>query len=97
MQLTSDQVKKVAKLANLPISNGEENLYAEQLSKILDYIEDLNKADTSNIDPTYNVTGKINIQREDQIESSLSQEAATKNALVKDKGLYVTKGVFEEE
>ena len=57
MHLTSDQVKHVAKLANLPLSSEEEATYGEQLSKILDYIDQLNRADTSEVEATYNVSG----------------------------------------
>ncbi|MDO8638137.1 MAG: Asp-tRNA(Asn)/Glu-tRNA(Gln) amidotransferase subunit GatC [Candidatus Daviesbacteria bacterium] len=84
MKLTSDQVKTVAKLANLPLTANEENLYAEQLSKILDYIDQLDKANTSSVEPTFNVTGLSNVMRKDEAEKSLPKN-----------GPYKTKGVFE--
>ena len=102
-KLSSDQVKKVAALANIPLTPDEETTYTDQLSKILDYIETLNSVDTSQIEPTYNVTGLANIQAEDQVEESLSQDQALQNAPQKENGLpdgsqgyFVTKGVFEE-
>ncbi len=97
MKLTSDQVKKVAKLANLPLSNEEKEKYADQLSNILDYIEQLNKVDTSNVEPTFNVTGQANVMREDTTAPCLSQEEALSNAPKKKNGMFETKGVFEEE
>lgn len=97
MKLTLDQVKKVAKLANLPLSNEEEEKYADQLSNILDYIEQLNKVDTSNVEPTFNVTGQSNVMREDETSICLSQEEALLNAPKKKNGMFETKGVFEEE
>jgi aspartyl-tRNA(Asn)/glutamyl-tRNA(Gln) amidotransferase subunit C len=96
MHLTKDQVKKVAKLANLPISDGDEEKYSKQLSKILDYIDQLNKVDTKNIKPTYNVSGKNSVQATDVVESSLSQEETLQNTSHKRDGYFVTKGVFEE-
>lgn len=89
-------VKKVAKLANLPLTSDEENKYSEQISKILDYIDQLNSVDTSNIEPTYNVTGLVNIIRLDEPVINLSQEEAISNASQKKDGFVVTKGVFEE-
>lgn len=97
MKLTSDQVKKVAKLANLPLSNEEEEKYADQLSNILDYIEQLNKVDTSNVEPTFNVTVQANVMREDTTAGCLSQKEAILNAPKKKNGMFETKGVFEEE
>lgn len=89
-------VKKVAKLANLPLSEAEEEKYSDQLSKILDYIDQLDSVDTSGVEPTYNVSGLENVMAKDEIKESLSQDDATKNgAQVKD-GFFVTKGVFEE-
>ena len=97
MKLTSDQVKKVAKLASLPLSSEEEEKYVEQLSNILDYIEQLNKVDTSNIEPTFNVTGQSNVMREDTTTECLTQEEVLSNAPKKKDSMFETKGVFEEE
>jgi aspartyl-tRNA(Asn)/glutamyl-tRNA(Gln) amidotransferase subunit C len=97
MKLTTDQVKYVAKLANLPITSDEEELYAQQLSKILDYVDQLNSVDTSKVNPTFNVTGKESVWREDEVGESLSQEEALKNAPKAKNGFFVAKGVFESE
>ncbi len=97
MKLTKEQVKKVAKLANLPVTVEEEELYAEQLSGILDYIDLLNTVDTKNVMPTFNVMPEKNVMREDISSESLSQEDAVKNAPHAKDGYFVTKGVFSEE
>ncbi len=97
MQLTRDQVKHVAKLANLPLTQEEEEKYSEQLSKILDYVEMLDKADTSKVEPTFNVTGQSNVMREDTTTPSMSQEEALMNGPKKKDSMFETKGVFEEE
>lgn len=96
MKLTKDQVRKVAKLANLPISANEEEKYAAQLSKILDYIEQLKKVDTQKVEPTYNVSGLSNVTSPDIPQPSLSQEAALADSSNNREGYFVTKGVFEE-
>lgn len=97
MSLTKDQVKKVAKLANLPLSSEEEEKYTTQLSKILEYIEQLNKVNTENIEPTFNVSGKSNIESKDEVrDCALPQDEVLANASKKQDGFFVTKGVFEE-
>ena len=96
-KLSIDHVKKVAKLANLPLTSQEEEKYSEQLSRVLDYIEQLNQADTSEVEPTFNVTGLSNVMRKDEIVASLSQEESLSNASVKKNGFFITKGVFESE
>lgn len=96
MKLTADQVKKVAKLANLPLTPEEEEKYSEQLSKILDYVDQLDSVDTLSVEPTFNVTGLNNVMSEDETISSLSQEEALLNASKKKDGMFETKGVFDE-
>lgn len=96
MNLSKDQVNKVAKLANLQLTNDEEEKYASQLSAILEYFEKLNEVDTSSVEPTFNVTCLSNVMREDETEVGLSQEEALSNASKKQNGMFVTKGVFEE-
>lgn len=96
MKLTQDQVKKTAKLANLNLSEKEESLYFEQLSKILDYIDQLNQVDTFGVEPTCNVTDNSNVMRKDESEESLNQEEALSSAPEKKEEMFITKGVFNE-
>ena len=105
MKLPKDKVRHVAKLANLPLTDFEEVKYSEQLSKILDYIDQLNQVDTlqlrsgqaSIVEPIYNVSGQKNVMAKDEVTESISQEGATKNASNKKQGFIVTKGVFSDE
>ncbi|KKR81471.1 MAG: Aspartyl/glutamyl-tRNA(Asn/Gln) amidotransferase subunit C [Candidatus Daviesbacteria bacterium GW2011_GWA1_41_61] len=96
MKLNPQQVQKVAKLANIPVSEEEVEKYSDQLSKILDYIDQLNSVDTAGVEPTFNITGLSNVLRDDEVGESLSQEEALKNTSQKKEGFFVTKGVFEE-
>lgn len=91
-------VKKVAKLANLPLSPDEEEKYSVQLSKILEYIDKLNEVDTENVEPTYNVSGLSNVMRKDEVgDCEITQNEALQNAPQKKDGMFVTKGVFGDE
>jgi aspartyl-tRNA(Asn)/glutamyl-tRNA(Gln) amidotransferase subunit C len=97
MKLNNDQVKKVAKLANLPITEEETEKYSQQLSAILDYIDQLDKAPTQDVIPTYNVSGQINVIAPDVVRESLTQEESLQNATQKKDGFFITKGVFSDE
>lgn len=97
MALSKDQVKHVAKLANLPLTDQEEEKYSGQLSKILDYIDQLNQVDTSDVEPTFNVSGQSNVIREDTTSLCLSQQDSLSNTSQKKNGFFVTKGVFDEQ
>ncbi len=71
VKLTDEQVKHVAKLANLPITDDEVKKYGEQLSVILEYVDQLDKVDTSGVEPTFNVSGQSNIYHQDEEFASL--------------------------
>lgn len=90
-------VAKVAKLANLPLTPGEEKKYSEQLSKILDYVEQLNQVDTTDVGATYNISPNLNVMAKDEVRKSLSQKDAISNAANTKDGFIISKGVFNQE
>ncbi len=96
MKLTINQVKHAAKLANLPVSDTELEIYSEQLSEILDYVDQLNSVNTQDVEPTYNIARSANTMREDLTGQSLTQEESLQNASLAKKGYFVTQGVFNE-
>lgn len=89
-------VKHIAKLANLTISDDEVTKFESQLSQILTHIEKLNEVDTTNIKPTSQVTGLENILRDDNVIPSLSQDNALSNAKSQHNNLITVKGILEE-
>lgn len=88
-------VKKVAKLANLPLTAAEEKKFTGQLEETLKYIAELSEVDTKSVDPTSQVTGKTNELRDDAVQPTLAQEAALQNAPKKDKGFFKSKVTWE--
>lgn len=65
--LTRDDVLKLARLARLTITDEEVEKYRAELSEILKYVEQLQKADVDGLEPTNQVTGLKNVMREDKI------------------------------
>lgn len=90
-------IDHVSKLASLPIPEDQKRIFSNQLTKILDYIEKIEKADTKNIDPTFNVTPNTNVTRKDSAGACLTQDEALQNSKNIKNGQFVTKGVFESE
>jgi len=68
MKLTIDQAQHIADLARLELTESEKAKYAEELSAVLGFIEQLLAVDTDNIVPASQVTGLINIARKDEIK-----------------------------
>lgn len=83
-------IKKVAKLANLTLTPNEESEFDKQLNDIVGYIEKLNSVDTSDIDPTAQVTGLKNKRRNDDFaDDNLSQGDALSGSKKTYNGLFV--------
>jgi aspartyl/glutamyl-tRNA(Asn/Gln) amidotransferase C subunit len=94
--ISKDQVNHIAKLAQIPLKEGEDSMFAEIFSDTIEYINVLNELDTSNTLETYQVTGLVNVyQKGNENMATLSQEDALKNAAIVEKKLIGTKGVFE--
>jgi aspartyl-tRNA(Asn)/glutamyl-tRNA(Gln) amidotransferase subunit C len=64
--LSDSEVEHIAKLARLTVSEGEKEKLKKDLSAILGYIEKLNSADTSSVEPLYQTTGLVNATRTDE-------------------------------
>jgi len=73
-KISSDDVSKVAKLARLDIPDDRLELYANQLEKILDYVSQLEKINTTNVPPTTRAVEVINVLREDVVEESIIRD-----------------------
>lgn len=77
-------VKKVATLAHLEISDQEVALYTPQMAEIVKYVEQLNELDTENIDPMLGGLtdeGEATItDRDDMARPSFTQEEALNEA-----------------
>lgn len=95
-KLTRAEVKHIAQLAQLDLSEAELKKFQKQLSEILGYAERLNSLNTSKVKPTSQVTGLENVFRPDEPKSSLSQEKTLAGAKEEHHGFFKTKGIFEE-
>ena len=98
MSLTREEVKHIAKLARLELTEEEITRYQQELSLILEYIGQLSEVDTSGVEPTAQVAGLVNRFREDV---AVPADEATRERLLeaapKREGDYFkVKAVFEQ-
>ena len=80
MSLTRDEVKHIAELAKLALTDDEIDKMARQLSDILDYAARLNELDTEAIPPTASVIPNQNVMRADVVTPSLTRDQVLANA-----------------
>ncbi len=79
-RITTDQVKHVANLARLAITEEEAKDFKNQLDAIISFAEELNELDTDHVEPTSHVLDMKNVLREDKAIEGLPQEEVLKNA-----------------
>lgn len=80
MQLTPEDVKKVAVLARLEFSEGEIAVFTEQLGKIVTFVEQLSEVPTDGIEPLAHPLDLHSVLRPDSIQPGLSRDAALSNS-----------------
>lgn len=97
MQISKDDVKKIAALARLDIADNEVEKYQHHLEEILSYVQKLNELDTENVEPTYYVQDAKNVFRDDVVKPSLSQEDALKNAPEQSHGFFVVPKIISQD
>ena len=97
MTLSREQVRHVALLARLGLKDGEEDFYAEQLSRILEHIDRLSEVDTESIPPTAQVVEVRNVMRDDEPRPCLPQGIAIANAPEAEDGFFVVKPIQDGE
>ncbi len=83
-KISRAQVRNVAKLSRLELTESEVKEFSGQLSAILDYMEKMNKLDTDNVEPLAHCLPISNCFREDAVRESLGTEKTLANAPQRD-------------
>ena len=93
--ITEEEVRHVARLARLALSEEEVKKFQRQLEKILEYVAKLRELNLEGVEPTTHVIPVVNRLREDQGKESLSKEEALSNAPNTEKGHFRVPKVIE--
>lgn len=75
LMIDIDQVRKVANLARLQLTEAEQQQFTGQLNRILEYVQQLDELDTTDIAPTTRAIEVSNITRPDRLEVFAEREA----------------------
>ena len=80
MGISRDEVRHVARLAKLALTDDEEELMTNQLGSILEFIAKLEELDTTDVEPTYHAVEMSNVMRDDESRPSPPLDEVLKNA-----------------
>ena len=86
--ITIKDVEHVAKLARLELTDAEKELYTKKLGDVLQYVNQMNEVDTSNIEPMTQVVDFVNVMREDKVVYEQTKEELMKNAPEQENGFF---------
>ncbi len=99
MSVNDSQVKHIASLANIPVTQEESEKIAKAFTDTLVVVDQLKKAGAADTPTTHQVTGLKNVWREDVVkeEYSFSQKEALANAKVTHQGYFVVPYVLQNK
>jgi aspartyl-tRNA(Asn)/glutamyl-tRNA(Gln) amidotransferase subunit C len=95
MSITYDEIKKIAYLARIKITEKEVEVTLKKLSGILNLIEEMKKVDTTNISPMSHAQSVSQRLRDDVVSETNQREKLQKIAPEVSGGLYIVPQVIE--
>jgi aspartyl-tRNA(Asn)/glutamyl-tRNA(Gln) amidotransferase subunit C len=97
MKITKEVIEYVAHLGRLDLEPHEVDLYTDQLDRILDYMDKLNKLDTEGIETTSHAIPVECVMREDFVKDSLEIESSLQNAPDRKHNFFKVPPIIEVE
>lgn len=95
MKIDKDSIKKIAHLARLQFDESSAEKMSQDMSQILDWVEQLNELDTSGVAPLTTMSSEVNDMRDDKVGTHLDHEAGLKNAPKRDEDYFRVPKVLE--
>ena len=86
--ITIKDVEHVAKLARLELTEAEKEKFTEQLGAVLEYVNQMNEVDTSDVEPMAHAIDFCNVMREDKVVYEQTKEELMKNAPFEEDGFF---------
>ena len=94
MKLDQEQIKHIATLARLGLSNDDIEMFSIQLSEVLDNFDILKQIDTTNVQPVAQIISVRNVFRDDKVEESSSQSDILDNAPMKEDNCFKVQSIL---
>lgn len=86
--ITIKDVEHVAKLARLELTEEEKEKFTTQLGAVLEYVNQMNEVDTSDVEPMAHAIDFSNVMREDKVVYEQTKEELMKNAPYEENGFF---------
>lgn len=80
MKINTDTIDKIAHLARLEFNEEAKEQIKTDMNNLLDFVDQLNEINTSNIEPLIYISDEVNVLREDIVKHDITQVEALKNS-----------------
>ena len=95
MRLDSDDVRHLAALARVGMTDEEIEIMRDQMSNIMENFDVLNQVNTDDVEPTGHSVGLVSVMREDEVAESSTVEQVLANAPAQEDNFVRVRAVLE--
>lgn len=88
MEITDELVDHIANLARLEFQGEKKEAIKADMTKIIEFVDQLNEVDTDGVEPLIFMMDSINVLREDEVKETITQAQALSNATNKDSDYF---------
>lgn len=94
-EITIDDVLRLASLSKLKLDDDQLRRYRDEISAIVEYVDQLSEVDVAGLEPTNQVTGLVNVMRPDEEKVFITPAELLKNAPETENNLIKVRRVLE--
>ena len=95
-KVSNEDLEMVAVLSRLEVPEQDKEKHLRQLDSFLQYVDNLSKVDTDQVEPLAHVLPIHNVFREDEVRPSLDRELVLSNAPLKEDGYFKVPKILED-
>ncbi len=88
-------IEKVARLARIALTEEEKQRFGQQLEQVLAHMDQLNRLETSGVEPTSHAIPMVNVFKEDELKGSFPREEVLRNAPDQEEGYFKVPRIIE--
>jgi len=97
MEVTSEMIDRLARLAKLKFSEEEKKDLKTDLERMIEFVEKLKEVDTTGVEPLLHITDAVNVLREDEVSQTITKQEALLNAPLTDGNFFKVPKVIKKE
>jgi aspartyl-tRNA(Asn)/glutamyl-tRNA(Gln) amidotransferase subunit C len=97
MEITSEMIDRLARLARLEFSDEEKKELKVDLESMIGFVEKLKEVDTTGVEPLLHITDAVNILRDDEVKQTITKQQALLNAPFSNGDFFVTPKVIKKQ